>query len=353
MAVETRPGPIRAALDAAASNETQLIGSLREAMEACPFQLNEGFSSDSELLDLGGPELLAVTVDTLQSGEELETAASHYARGWLAATASLSDLAAVGARPLALLVSCCFDAAEVTAEQAGDFGRGASEAARGQGAWMVGGDTNWASEESFTSVAIGQVPRDRVLTRIGARAGDALYVTGPVGGGNAAGVRKLLGEVEGTTWLPVARCAAGTAIAGRAGGCIDTSDGLVTAALMLADLNGLGLELDDAPDLYDAVGLELAERLGLPRWLLAAGEWGEFELLMALGPEQEAACLSALAGAGVSPRRAGRLTAEREFAIAGEGGMRIDALEIARSLRAVERGGSMVEELAALAARSR
>lgn len=351
MTVETRTGPIQAALDAAASNETQLIDSLRAAMEPAPFQLNGGFGADAELLDLGGPELLAVTVDTLQSGEELETAPTHHARGWLAATASLSDLAAVGARPLALLVSCCFDAGAVTAEQAADFGRGASEAARAQGAWMVGGDTNWASEESFTSVALGQVPRERTLTRLGASAGDLLYVTGGVGGGNAAGVRKLLGEAM--PWLPVARCAAGAALAGRAAACIDTSDGLVTAALMLADLNGLGMEIEDAADLYDPAGLELAARLELPRWLLAAGEWGEFELLLAIPPEREAECLAALAGAGAAPRRAGRLTAEREFAIAREEGGRIDALEIARSLRAVERGGSMVEELAALAARSR
>jgi thiamine-monophosphate kinase len=340
-----------ATLDAAASNETQLIEALRGAMDDCPFQVNRGFSSDAELLDLGGPELVAVTVDTLQSGEELETATDPYSRGRLAATASLSDLAAVGARPLALLLSCCFDGATVTDAQAAEFGRGASEAARAQGTFVVGGDTNWAGEESFTSVAIGHVAADRALSRVGASAGDTLYVTAPVGGGNAAGVRKLLGE-EPAPWLPTARCAAGRALAGHAEACIDTSDGLVTAALMLADLNGLGVEIDDGPELYDPAGLELAKRLGLPRWLLAAGEWGEFELLFAVAPAAEDACLSALAAAGLSPCRAGRLTAEREFAIVDGEDVRIDALEIARSLRAVERSGSMVQELAALVGRA-
>ncbi len=54
-----------ATLTAALSAETELIGALRSAVEPCPRQVNEGFAADAELLDLGGEELLAVTVDTL------------------------------------------------------------------------------------------------------------------------------------------------------------------------------------------------------------------------------------------------------------------------------------------------
>ncbi|HKP92193.1 MAG TPA: AIR synthase related protein, partial [Thermoleophilaceae bacterium] len=177
--------------------EAALIGALRSAIEPCPFQLGDVFETDAELLDTGGDELLAVTVDTLHAGEELETAASPYAKGWLAATASLSDLAAVGARPLATLVSCSFPKSTLADEDAVAVGRGAAEATRAQGAYLVGGDTNWSAEETLTSCALGHVARDRALTRIGARAGDLLYVTGPVGGGNAAGARTALGEDAG------------------------------------------------------------------------------------------------------------------------------------------------------------
>ena len=329
-------------------DEAALIGALRSAIEPCPFQLGGVFEADAELLDTGGDELLAVTVDTLHAGEELETAASPYAKGWLAATASLSDIAAVGARPLATLVSCSFPKAMLAEEDARAVGRGATEATRAQGAYLVGGDTNWSGEETLTSCALGFVPRDRALTRVGAQAGDLLYVTGPVGGGNAAGARAALGEgAEATTWLPAARCDAGAALGGLARACIDTSDGLASAAQMLAELNGLGVELEDAPALYDPLALALAARLGLPRWLLAVGEWGEFELLFATAPEDEDACLEALAGTSAAPRRAGRLVAGGECAIV-DGATRIDAAEVAAGLRELERGTGLAGALAEL-----
>jgi thiamine-monophosphate kinase len=335
-----------------ASSETLLVGALRSAIERCPFQLNDGYEADAELLDVGGDELLAVTIDTLHAGEELETAASPYAKGWLAATASLSDLAAVGARPLATLVSCSFPKELMSEDDARDVGRGAAEATRAQDAYLVGGDTNWSGEESLTGCALGLVARDRALTRIGARAGDALYVTGPVGGGNAAGARTLLGEdAAATTWLPAARCDAGAAIGGLAHACIDTSDGLVSSAIMLADLNGLGVEIDDRPDLYDPLALELAARLGLPRWLLAVGEWGEFELVFAVAPEDEHACLEALAATTASPRHAGTLTEAPEYTIV-DGFSRIDALQAAEGLRSLDRNGQLVDALADLAGRA-
>jgi thiamine monophosphate kinase len=121
---------------------------------------------------------------------------------------------------------------------------------------------------------------------------------------------------------------------------------------MLAELNGLGVELEDAPALYDPLALELAARLGLPRWLLSVGEWGEFELLFAVAPADEDACLEALAGTTAAPRRAGRLVADRECVIV-DGATRIDAAQAAAGLRDLERGAGLagaLEELVGSAA---
>ncbi len=330
--------------------ERRLIDALRSAVERPPFQANDAFETDAELLDVGWPSLLAATVDTLHADSELATAPSPYARGWLVATAALSDLAAVGARPVGLLLSCSFPPGAVTDEAAREIGRGADAAARRQGARIVGGDTNLARDESMTGCALGLVERDAAMTRMGASAGDILCATGRVGAGNAAGVRALLGGDREDPWLPTARCEAGLVLNTHVRACIDTSDGLLSATLMLAELNGLGFELLDVPELYDQPGLELAARLGLPSWLLGAGEWGEYELLYAVAPDDEERCGEALARVGLAPVQVGRLTAEASCTILAGGGVgpAVDAHEIAARMRTLERGAGLEAELSAL-----
>jgi thiamine-monophosphate kinase len=331
------------------ADEVELIAALRGASATPPFQLNAPFEADAEIIDLGGDALLAVTVDTLHSGSELSMAPSAYARGWLAATATLSDLAAVGARPRALLLSCSFERESIGIEEARDIGRGVADAVKGQDAHVIGGDTNWADEESFTGCAIGVVEGGRPMHRSGAEAGDELYATGPVGAGNAAGVRGLLDDP--VSWLPEARCTAGAALRGRANACIDTSDGLVSAALMLAEVNQLGVELVDEPAMYHRDGLELTGRLSLPNWMLAVGEWGEYELLYAVAPDDAEACARMLADHGAAPVRVGRLTEERAFTILVDGGRggAVDALALADRLRALEPGAELLAGLLAVA----
>ena len=240
----------RLCLDAA---EGSMITAIRDGMMRSPLQLNGAFEADAELLDLGTGGLLAVTVDTLNGGAELATASTPYEKGWLTTTVSVSDLAAVAADPVAVLVSCSLQKEKWTAEAAREFGRGASDAAAGYGCHIVGGDTNWANEESFTSCAIGTLRSGRFLTRIGAQPGDALYVTGCIGAGNAAGFRSsALGLTDQEPWLPKARVVAGDTLRAYARACIDTSDGLLSAAVSLAEINGLGVEVTLRNEVYDS-----------------------------------------------------------------------------------------------------
>src|SRR2546429_3151937 len=101
----------RLCLDAA---EGSLIVAMLDGMTRSPRQLNDAFGADAELLDLGAAGLLAVTVDTLNGGAELATASTPYAKGWLTTTVSVSDLAAVAADPVAVLVSCSLRRGEWT-----------------------------------------------------------------------------------------------------------------------------------------------------------------------------------------------------------------------------------------------
>jgi thiamine-monophosphate kinase len=332
--------------------EEGLISALRVGMTRFPGQLNGAFESDSELLDLGGGELMAITIDTLNSGSELALAPTPYEQGWLTTTVSLSDLAAVGARPVAVLLSCCLPAWHWNERDAQDYGRGASDAARAHAAYVVGGDMNWAGEESFTSCALGLVARDRRIDRLGAAPGHALYVTGSVGAGNANGFRNMVAAAAETPmWLPEARCAAASPLVEYAHACIDTSDGLLSAATTLAEVNKVGVEILDRSEIYHPAARDVADANGLPRWLLAAGEWGEYELLYAVrSGADERRCSNALAERGMTAVRVGDVTTGREVVLRHTNGGRRDIPGLLRRLRSVRADSDLADVLRRLIA---
>jgi thiamine-monophosphate kinase len=331
------------------NSEVALISALRSRMTCSPCQVNDAFETDAELLDLGGTELLAITIDTLSAGSELVLAPTAYAKGWLTATVSLSDLAAVGARPIAVLLSCSFPEGSWTEQDAVDYGLGASDAVAAHGAHIVGGDTNWAADESFTSCALGLLPRKRPLRRLGAAPGDAVYCTAPVGAGNATGFRNVvLGPSLAQSWLPTARCAAADVLRQFAHACIDTSDGLLSAAMMLAAVSGVGVEIDERAEIYQHQARDLADASDLPRWLLAAAEWGEYELLFTVGAgTAERRCARALTELGMAPIRVGTVTAERQVLLRTEGAC-LDGAELSRLLRSLPVDGDLLQSLRSL-----
>jgi thiamine-monophosphate kinase len=365
--------------------ERNMILAMRDAMGRSPRQVNGVFEADAELLDLGAAGLLAMTIDTLNGGAELATAPTPYDRGWLTVTVSVSDLAAVAAEPIAVLVSCCLRRGAWTGEDAREFGRGASDAADRYGCHVVGGDTNWASEESFTSCAIGTVQPGRTLSRVGARPGDALYVTGPIGAGNAAGFSSFIpsspglgssglgssglgssglggsglggsglgGSGAGARWRPRARVAAGDALRRYARACIDTSDGLLSAAVSLAEVNGLGLDVVLRDEVYAPAASAIADACHLPRWLSAAAEWGEFELLYAVDPADAEPCARALSGRGLDVIRVGEVTVGAELLLTDETGGRRNLRELLPRMRAVDPTGALLADLRDLLAGGR
>lgn len=173
--------------------------------------------------------------------------------GWKAVTAAVSDVGAMGARPLHALVTVC-------APPGTDLDvltTGMAEASARWACPVVGGDLSTAGQVvvsvAVTGVLEGGSPP---VTRAGASPGDLLAVTGPLGG-SAAGLR-LLREGGGTGARahplvqahrrPEARLAEGRAArAAGATAMIDVSDGLSIDLHRLADASGLGFHLDSVP----------------------------------------------------------------------------------------------------------
>jgi thiamine-monophosphate kinase len=172
----------------------------------------------------------------------------HFRRAWTgwrdlgfkAAAVNLSDLAAAGAEPEALVVTLCAPP-DMSLEDVVALYEGMAEA----GVPVRGGDTTRADSVILSVTAIGR--SERVPGRGGAQPGDALVVTGPLGG-SAAGLRSLAAGEDSphvaTHRRPPLRLAEGRALAQTAHALMDISDGLAADVPRLAAASGVHCVVD-------------------------------------------------------------------------------------------------------------
>lgn len=223
----------------------------------------------------------AVTVDMLTEGVDFILGPDCTARqvGHKAMAVSLSDLAAMAARPEAAVVAVCLPRT-ASASLAEGLHDGLTALARKHDVALAGGDTNaWDGPLVISVTALGSVPPGQAWRRDGARPGNLIVVTGPCGG-------SLLGR-----HLDVQpRCREALEIAERfvVDAAIDISDGLSLdlSRMMTASGTGCLLDLAAVPTHGDAV--TMSERRGDGRapldHALADGE--DFELLLAMPAEE-------------------------------------------------------------------
>jgi thiamine-monophosphate kinase len=235
-----------------------------------------GIGDDAAVLALPRGDSLVASVDT-------SIADRHFREGWLtpreigyrAVAAALSDLAAMAAKPLAVLVALAIP--DGLRSDVLEIGDGIGDAARVTGARIVGGNLSAAGELSITTTVLGSAYT--VLSRGGAGDGDRLFVTGQLGG-PATAVRAL--ERSGRSAAinpairdrfarPMPRIAEGRWLADRGvTAAIDISDGLVADAGQLAAASRVHVAID-AERVPRMAGAELDDAL-------TGGE--EYELLV-------------------------------------------------------------------------
>jgi thiamine-monophosphate kinase len=210
------------------------------------------------LSPLPGPVLVAT--DAVVAGVHADLSLVSLADlGWKAVVANISDLAAMGGRPVAAVVAVA-GPGETDLEELYD---GISAAAERWRCPVVGGDLSAASELVVTVTVVGDGSgTPPPVRRSGARPGDAVLVTGPLGA-SAAGLRALRsGERHGRAVdahrRPQARLVeGGAARAAGATAMIDVSDGLAADLGHVVTASGVGLRLHDVP-VVDGATLEEA-----------------------------------------------------------------------------------------------
>ncbi len=211
-----------------------------------------GIGDDGAVLDVPMGSRLVVSTDS--TVEEVHFRAAWLTPeeiGWRATMAALSDLAAMGAAPLGVLLALSVPAR--WRESLGALAEGIGAAVSAQGAPIVGGDVTDGDRLALAITVLGHSPKP--LSRAGARVGDTLYVTGALGGPGAALAAWMRGGAPSAAARarfahPEARIAAGQWLAAHgATAAIDLSDGLSGDAAHIAHASGVlcTISLDAVP----------------------------------------------------------------------------------------------------------
>lgn len=278
--------------------ENEMIGRIVEKFIHAPHKIGKIQETDAELIDLGeeSPHILAITTDSLV--EEVETGLYQdpYFMGWMLAMINFSDLAAVGAEPLGLLI-CLNLPFSKEDDFISNLTKGISDACEKVNSFVLGGDTNSCKEVLMSGCGVGLVPKENTITRVGCKPGDKLYLTYPAGKGNFFGFLKFSGQnqaIPDNFFEPIARIKEGKIIRNFASCSMDTSDGVLHTLDQLMRLNDCQFILEtEWEKILNHTALHALQAQNIPSWLLLAGVHGEFELCFAVEPERESEFLKA------------------------------------------------------------
>lgn len=213
-----------------------------------------GIGDDCAVMPSGEGELLFSTDLLMEGVHFLRNESSPEDVGWKAAAVNLSDIAAMGGTPVATFLSIALPK-DAQGEWADRFIEGYTEISRQYDVPLLGGDTTSSLRDIAVNVGVlGRCPSGRRLMRNGAKVGETIYVTGPLGD-SAGGLQAILMGIERTEDVtrlicrhkrPIPRIEAGRILleSGKAGAMMDISDGIGSDLRHIMKASGVGAVID-------------------------------------------------------------------------------------------------------------
>ncbi len=285
-------------MDVSELGEFGLIARIARRLPPYGEDVRAAVGDDVAVLALDGESYLLATCDVqVERVHFRRESITPYQLGRRAAAINLSDIAAKGGTPEHFLVSLALPGA-LEVGWVEELYEGLGDEAAGHGADVVGGNLSRTDGPVVVDVfLLGKVKADEVVLRSGARAGDALLVTGSLGGvaglalleQGEAGFSEEWEEVLERYLTPIPRVREGRVIAssGRATSMIDVSDGLSSDVAHICDQSGVGVRLfaDHLP--LSAGVRSVAAVTGRTGWSLALEGGEEYELCWTVPPGTE------------------------------------------------------------------
>lgn len=307
------------------SPEFELLAALSPYLDGDGEGVPLGVDDDAAVVLVGGSPV-AVAVDTLVDGVHFDRAISSFEDvGFKAVAVNVSDLAAVGAEPVAAVVSLQRPA-DTPDQNVIALYRGLRAGADRWGLVLVGGDTVQAPALTVSVTVLGRPLGAALLRRDGARPDDVVLVAGRLGLAAAAltlhraGATDVLEahpELLAAHRRPEALPAAGSVyVTGGASAGIDVSDGLGRDLGHIAELSGVGIEIEERLLPIHPGVQAAAERLEVDALDLVVGGGDDYALVACVPPERHTTVLAALDAAGVAGHAIGHV-------VEGGGGVRL------------------------------
>jgi len=285
------------------------------------------FGDDVSAVDIGRGKLAVIKTDMLVGKTDVPQGMSLWQAARKAVVMNVSDLAAKGVYPLALLASIGVRRG-LSRKDVQQIGEGLNAGVREYGAYVLGGDTNEASDLVISCSVLGICQKRHLIRRDGAKPGDYVAVTGFFGKTNS-GLRILMEnlsapleireELVNSVLMPCARLREGLALAQNqaATSSIDSSDGLAWSLHEISLASNVGFVLDNLPIAQQAEEFAKIQGLDPVELTLYGGE--EYELVVTIQPKLWQDAQKAVKTVGGSLIKIGWVTKEKTLLLEAVG----------------------------------
>ena len=272
--------------------ERKIIEIIRKHLNTMP-ELPIPFGDDVSAFSLEDGRVVVLKTDMLVGKTDIPKGMNLFQAARKAIVMNVSDFAAKGVQPIAILVSLGLPKG-LSRRDVTSIAEGLNKGAHEFGAYIIGGDTGEASDLVVSVTLFGLGEKESIPLRSGAKPDDIIAVTGKFGK-TSAGLKILLSNcisspnmrrsLINSVLYPNARLKEGIALtkSRSVSASIDSSDGLAWSLYELSQASNVGFVIDDLPAADEAMSFAKLNKLDIVELTLYGGE--EYELVLTIKPD--------------------------------------------------------------------